>query len=125
MAIVDALGSPGFELEVLSCEHPVVVGFWVPSSDSSGPPDLALESAAGASPGAVSLVRVDMDSSPGIAERFGVMGLPTLALFWRGSLIATASGRQASRAIAAELARLPSVEGPRPVGVGRTAYRTA
>jgi thioredoxin 2 len=61
----------------------------------------ALEQVAGKLAGQVKLVRVDVDASPGLAQRFQVQAVPTLLILDHGEEIA----RQAGAAPAAELRR--------------------
>lgn len=43
----------------------------------------------------VQILKVNVDNDPAIAQRFGVMSIPTLGLFKDGQLIATTVGFQA------------------------------
>jgi thioredoxin 1 len=45
------------------------------------------------------VVKVDIDASPDLAQRFGVMSVPTLAVFKGGKLVNQAVGVQPKPAI--------------------------
>ena len=49
--------------------------------------------------GRAKVVKVDIDASPDLAQRFGVMSVPTLAVFKDGKLVIQAVGVQPKPAI--------------------------
>lgn len=70
--------------EALQSNLPVVVDFgapWCPPCRAIAPTleDLAVEYA-----GRLAIVSVNVDDAPELAQRFGVIGLPTLIIFQRG-----------------------------------------
>jgi thioredoxin 2 len=52
----------------------------------------ALEQLAGERPGALKLVKVNVDNSPRLQQRFGVQAIPTLMVFRDGQLISRQAG---------------------------------
>ena len=52
----------------------------------------ALEELARTYAGRVKLVKVNVDASPWVSERFGVQGIPTLIVLQRGETIARQTG---------------------------------
>ncbi len=77
----------------------VVVDLWAPWCGPCAVVSPILEQLAGEFAGRVKLVKVDVDSSPRIASRFAVQGIPTL--------VALRDGREVSRQVgAAPAARL-------------------
>ena len=54
--------------------------------------DAVLESVANKLDGKVKIVKVDVDESPDLAQRFGIMSVPTMILFKKGTQAAAFSG---------------------------------
>ena len=78
---------------------PVLVDFWAPWCGPCRMVSPALAQLAGEMPGRIKLVKVNVDESPRLQQRFGVQSIPTLMVFRRGQVIA----RQAGAAPAATL----------------------
>lgn len=83
-----------FEAEVLASPVPVVVDFWAPWCKPCGAIEPHLQALAEEWGERARLVRVDVDSEPGIASRYGVLSLPTVILFVEGEPRATVDGAQ-------------------------------
>jgi thioredoxin len=78
-----------FETEVISRseELPVVVDFW---AEWCGPCHMltpVLEREIAAREGKVALAKVDIDANPGLADRYGVRGIPAVKAFRRGHVV--------------------------------------
>ena len=73
-----------FDEEIGSASGPVLVDFW---AEWCGPCKMIapiLEEIADEKAGSLSVAKVNVDDSPGLAQRFGVMSIPTLILFDSG-----------------------------------------
>lgn len=91
-----------FENEVINASVPVVVDFW---AAWCGPCRLIapeLESLA-ADRADLKVVKVDVDANPVVAARYGIQGIPTIALFRDGKPVAASVGAKPRRAIEADL----------------------
>ena len=76
--------------EVLRAEGPVLVDFWAPwckPCDAIEPHLRELAAERGAK-----LVRVDVDSEPGLSSRYSVLALPTVMVFSGGEARGTVAG---------------------------------
>lgn len=85
-----------FEAEVLvrSGQVPVVVLLWSPRSDSSAALGDALSDLAAADNGKWSLALVNVDTTPRVAQMFGIQGVPTVVALAGGQPIASFQGAQ-------------------------------
>jgi thioredoxin 2 len=99
MAEIKIATDANFEELVLKSERPVVVDFWAawcgPCRMVSPVLDkLALEWA-----GKFKLVKVDVDTSPGLSRRFEIQAIPTLLVIKKGAVAARQAGAPPSAAL--------------------------
>jgi thioredoxin 1 len=91
--MADTITTETFDAEVLGSEGPVLVDFW---AEWCGPchavapvlDEIAQERSD------LRLVKVNIDEEPEIAQRYGVMSIPTMILFDSGEPKAAAVGAQ-------------------------------
>ena len=87
-----AVTNKNFNSEVMGSSRPVLVDFWAPWC---GPcrmlspivDDIALEQK-----DILKVVKVNIDEEPELAQKFGVMSIPTLAIIKNGKVVATSVG---------------------------------
>jgi thioredoxin 1 len=81
-----------FEADVLNSEKPALVDFW---AEWCGPCKMIapiLEEAANEYVDKLSIVKLNVDESPSIAQKFGIRSIPTLMLFKDGAVQAQKLG---------------------------------
>jgi thioredoxin 2 len=89
--IVDA-GDDDFGEVVDAASLPVLVDLWAPWCGPCRWVSPALENLAREYRGRVKLVKVDVDESPRISQRFSVQGIPTLLVLHRGEVVSRQTG---------------------------------
>lgn len=86
MANLQAVDDQDFNEVVLAADTPVVVDFW---AEWCGPCKLVapeLEKIATEYEGKIKVVQLNIDESPGVASKYGIMSIPTIALFQDGDV---------------------------------------
>lgn len=76
-----------FETDVLGNDTPVLVDFWAPWCGPCRMIAPIVESLADDYQGRLSVAKLNVDENPATAERYQVMGIPTLILFKGGEPI--------------------------------------
>ena len=89
--MADAVTEQTFEQEVLGSEHPVLVDFWAEWCGPCRAIAPVLDQIAGEHD-QLRVVKLNIDEEPAIAQRYGVMSIPTLILFKDGEPQAAAVG---------------------------------
>ena len=91
-----------FQRDVIERSHelPVVVDFWAAWCGPCRMLGPALESEAGKRAGRLELVKVDVDAEQAIAARYGIRGIPTVAVFRDGEPVTGFVGALPAKSIA-------------------------
>jgi len=100
--VVHADDPQRFDTEVLQAKVPVVVDFWAAWCGPCRMIAPELEALAADRPD-IKVVKVDVEANPQVAGRFGIRGIPTVALFREGQLAAVSVGAKPRRALELEL----------------------
>ncbi len=91
MADVKSVTQATFSEEVLKADRKVVVDFWAPWCGPCRYVAPEVEKLAARHP-EIKVVKLNVDEAPLIANSYGIMGIPTVALFSGGNLVARVVG---------------------------------
>ena len=89
--MANAVTEQSFETEVLASEQPVLVDFWAEWCGPCHAVAPVLDQIA-AERSELKVVKLNIDEQPAVAQRYGVMSIPTLILFKDGEPVAAAVG---------------------------------
>jgi thioredoxin 1 len=73
-----------FETDVLQSDRPVLVDFWAEWCAPCKALTPAVEAVAQMYASRARVVKMNIDNNPGVAQRYGIRGLPTMILFKGG-----------------------------------------
>jgi thioredoxin 1 len=88
-----------FDQEVLKSEQPVIVDFWAEWCGPCHAVAPVLEKIADERQGELKVVKVNIDEEQGLAQRYGIVSIPTMVLFRGGEPAAAAIGAQPKGAL--------------------------
>jgi thioredoxin 1 len=94
-----AVTESSFEHEVLQSDKPVIVDFWAEWCGPCHAVSPVLDKIAEERPDELRLVKVNIDEEPALAQKYGIVSIPTIVLFKNGEPAAAAIGAQPKGAI--------------------------
>jgi thioredoxin 1 len=93
-----------FDTEVLKSEKPVVVDYW---AEWCGPCRMVapvLEEIATEHADKINVVKINIDDNPQVAQRYGILQIPTLNVFSGGEVVKQVIGAKPKSALLRDLA---------------------
>ena len=81
---VTEVGDDSFEADVLGADAPVLVDFWAAWCAPCRMLAPTVEAVAEKYAGQARVVKLNVDDNPGVSQRYGIKGIPTLILFKGG-----------------------------------------
>jgi thioredoxin 1 len=94
-----AVTESSFEQEVLQSDTPVIVDFWAEWCGPCHAVSPVLDKIADERGDELRLVKVNIDEEPALAQKYGIVSIPTIVLFKNGEPAAAAVGAQPKTAI--------------------------
>ncbi len=94
-----AVTESSFEQEVIQSDKPVIVDFWAEWCGPCHAVSPVLDKIAEERGDELRLVKVNIDEEPALAQKYGIVSIPTIVLFKGGEPAAAAVGAQPKTAI--------------------------
>lgn len=95
-----------FEAEVLKSEKPVLVDFWAVWCGPCQMQGPIVEEVAKAMEGKAKVGKLNVDENPAMAQKYGVMSIPTLMIFKNGTVVRQFIGVTSKEMLMGELNKL-------------------
>lgn len=103
MTMIGAVTEADFEERVLRSEVPVLVDFWAEWCVPCHMVAPVVEEIAREKGDALAVAKLNIDDHPALAQRYGVMSIPTLMLFVKGEEKARVIGARGKDALLREI----------------------
>ncbi len=106
MSIARIVTDDSFEAEVLKSPRPVIVEYWAAWCGPCRQVAPVLDSIATDYAGVIDLVKVNVDENPGVARQYGILHVPTVAVFAGGEVVKQVIGARSKSALVREFAEV-------------------
>ncbi len=95
-----------FDKEVLKADKPVLVDFWAVWCGPCQMQGPIVEEVAKAMGGKAKVGKFNVDENPNVAQKYGIMSIPTLMIFKSGTVVKQFIGVQSKETLLGELNKL-------------------
>jgi thioredoxin 1 len=104
MSSAKAVSEADFQTEVLEHDKPIMVDFWAEWCGPCRAVSPILDAIASENADKLSIVKLNVDENPGLAEKYGITSIPAMFVFDKGEVVKKVIGAKPKPALEADLA---------------------